>query len=522
MALELRDCRFTGPALPEPYVQAELEAELNKRKLLPKTTGAEGKELQRSWDVYRRVLRELAYRGGSVRVRNKVLEPLTERLGYDRIAKSDDVQTREGLESGGHHLLNGEAKLRTWATDLDIDLDAPAKRGAAYRYSHIRVAQRVLLTAGERVGVITNGVELRVLISDPARPDSQIEIPIDPGWKRSREVPDSYRLLIALCSPAGLTALPEIIDKARLQQTKVTKELRVQARQAVERFVQELLDNPDNQTVLAEYPDRQELARQLWREGLIVVYRLLFVLKLESTDDPARSFSFASTSLWRNTFSPTVALAPRVRNVLDHGAVTGRFLEDGLQVLFRMFTEGLQCTELNVKPLGGALFGESATPIVSKLHWGERAVAYLLDRLLWTPRRRGGEGRERVHYGPLDVEDLGRVYEALLELEPGITTEPMCRLRRQKLEVVVPVAQGGKYRQTSEPVTRATGASSVGDSAEDQDDSVDEDETPRRGKKTKVEWIEEIPPDRFYLRVGLGRKSTGSYYTPHSFVRFLV
>ncbi len=30
------------------------------------------------------------------------------------------------------------------------------------------------------------------------------------------------------------------------------------------------------------------------------------------------------------------------------------------------------------------------------------------------------------------------------------------------------------------------------------------------------------PPGRFYLRVGLGRKASGSYYTPHSFVRFLV
>ena len=519
MALELRDCRFTGPALPDPYVQAELEAGLNKHKLLPKTTGAEGKELRNSWDIYRRILRALVYRGGSVRVRNKVLEPLVERLRYDRIAKTDDVQTREGLEAGGYLLLNGEARLRVWSADLDIDLDAPAKRGAAYRYSHVRVAQRVLLAAGERVGLITNGVELRVLISDPARPDSQIEIPIDPGWKRSREVPDSYRLLIALCSPEGLKALPEIIDKARLQQTKVTKELRVQARQAVERFVQEILDDRENQTTLAECSDRQQLAKQLWREGLVLVYRLLFILKLESTDDPARSFSFASTSLWRNTFSPTVALAPRVRSVLDHGAVTGRFLEDGLRALFRMFTEGLQCTELNVKPLGGALFGEQSTPILSKLHWGERAVAFLLDRLLWTPRKRGGEGRERVHYGPLDVEDLGRVYEALLELEPGITTEPMCRLRRQKLEVVVPVAQGERYRSQSEPAAQAASQSA---NTEEENDTAEENEAPRRGKKTKVEWIEEIPAGRFYLRVCLGRKSTGSYYTPHSFVRFLV
>src|SRR5271166_3792496 len=46
--------------------------------------------------------------------------------------------------------------------------------------------------------------------------------------------------------------------------------------------------------------------------------------------------------------------------------------------------------------------------------------------------------------------------------------------------------------------------------------------TKSRRKKTKVLWIEEIPPHRFYLRVGLGMKASGSYYTPHSFVRFLV
>ena len=146
------------------------------------------------------------------------------------------------------------------------------------------------------------------------------------------------------------------------------------------------------------------------------------------------------------------------------------------------------------------------------------AYAWLLDRLLWTPKKRGSETRERVHYGSLDVEDLGRVYEALLELEPGISSEPMCRLRRQKLEVVVPVAQGLKYRPARPIETDMADESETDDEPETEED----EETTGSGKKTKVEWIEEIPPNRFYLRVGLGRKSSGSYYTPHSFVRFLV
>ena len=147
-------------------------------------------------------------------------------------------------------------------------------------------------------------------------------------------------------------------------------------------------------------------------------------------------------------------------------------------------------------------------------------MARLLDALLWTP----GEGvtmRERVHYGALDVEDLGRVYESLLELEPGISSEPMCRLRRAKLEVVVPVAQGNTYR--SNPVQ----ASDPEESGEDEEEGDEDEPAPTRGRaasgsKTKVEFIEEIAADRFFLRVGLGRKASGSYYTPHPFVRFLV
>ncbi len=516
MPFDLTDCTFQGPALPEPFVKFELEKELNKLKLLAKTTGTAGKELRSEWEAYRRKLRALAASGGGLRVRNHVIEPLLPFLGYDRLEDTENVRTREDSESGGCLLASadGGSKLRVWTTSFDEDLYAPSKRGRAYRFSHLRVAQRVLLATGERVGLLTNGVHLLLLVSDPARPDSTVTIPLDTGWKRSREIPDSFRLIVALASPEGVKALPDIVEKARLQQARVTKELRVQARQAVERFLQEILDHPANREWFEAQTDREALAKELWREGLIVVYRLLFILKLEAGEDLARSFTFASTSLWRKTFSPSTALARYARKILEDGAETGSLLESGFRNLFRMFEQGLECTELNVKPLGGALFGEHTTPILADRVWGERSVAWLLDRLLWTPKRRGADTRERVHYGPLDVEDLGRVYEALLELEPGITSEPMCRLRRQKLEVVVPVAQGERYR----PAKVVSGDDDTGLEADD----ADEDDEPKRGKKTKVEWIGEIPPDRFYLRVGLGRKASGSYYTPHSFVRFLV
>jgi hypothetical protein len=494
MPLHLDDCSFHGSALPEPFVKLELEAHLTKAGLWPKTAGVAGKAFERDWDVYRRKLNKLVAQGGPARVINHVFAPLLDTLGYARIERQEEVKTREALEDGGW-LLQGPdgSSLRVWAVDLGTDLDAPTRRGHAYRFSPQRVAERVLDVSDQRVGLLTDGEELRIVLHDPARPGSHITIRLDRsgGWRGAVSVPDSYRLLLALASPAGVRAMPELVNKARLHQTQVTDTLRDQARQAVQDFVQELLDHPANAARLAGLTaDAKALADQLWRESLILVYRLLFVLTLEAAPDPARVFSFASTSLWRNTYSPNTALARHARAVLDQGAETGNLLEGGLRTLFRMFANGLTSRELTVSALGGMLFGAQAMDLLDRLSWGERAVARLLDRLLWTPGTKKSE-RRRVHYGSLDVEDLGRVYEALLELEPGVTTAPMSRLRRSDLEVVVPAEQAAPYRAGQR-------------------------------RQSSVEFIEDIPAGRFYLRTGLGRKTTGSYYTPHPFVRFLV
>jgi len=515
MTLDLRDCTFAGPAMPEPFVKYRLENLLAKKKLLDKPAGESGKRLQESWTPLWRKLRALGEQGGEQRVLHHVLEPLVERLGWAACAPAEDVPTREGSEDGGYLLTADGAVLRAWVFPVATDLDAPNKRGRAYRFSPGLVAQRVLLAKGERVGLLTDGLELRVLLSDPSGRDSHIAIRLDRscGWRGFRDVPDSFRLLRSLCQPASLPVLPELLDEARLSQSTVTRKLREQARRAVERFIQGLIDDPANRDAVARWPDRQAMAATLWHEGLVFVYRLLFILKLESASDPARAFSFAATSHWRNAYSPATALADVVVRIRDKGAETGGFLAHSLHALFRLFSEGLHSNELHVSPLGGMLFGAQATPVVDGLHWSEQACAELLDALLWTPAEKRGRteaGRERVHYGALDVEDLGRVYESLLELEPGITSEPMCRLRRAKLEVVVSLAQGRPYRNTAA-------------SADYDDDASDDDEDEGEGKgKTKVEFIEEIPKDRFYLRVGLGRKASGSYYTPHPFVRFLV
>ena len=83
----------------------------------------------------------------------------------------------------------------------------------------------------------------------------------------------------------------------------------------------------------------------------------------------------------------------------------------------------------------------------------------------------------------------------------ALRRRPMMRLRRAKLEVVVPADRARRYHVTIDAAPTTTMRS---------------DRQQRRSQAGHRRRA------RFYLRVGLGRKATGSYYTPHEFVRFLV
>jgi hypothetical protein len=447
MRLDLDDCTLTGSALTEPFLREGLARVVDLRH-----------GFQADWDVFRGSLRA----GGAHRVHQHVTTGLASAFGYSRPLRQHAVTTREGQEDGGWSLqaVNGGC-LRAWSISSDVDLDAPERSVRAYRSSPTRVAQRVLLAGNERIGLLTNGDVLRLLFCDPSRSDSHLSVDIR-SWQHAPLPPDSFRVLKALSSADGLPRLPVVLEAARLHQARVTTELRRQAREAIVGFINALPDRTGLDPIV------------LWREGLVLVYRLLFILKLESPAEPGLGFSFASARLWREALSPNRALGPLVRRHLDLGHDTGRMLESGLRQLFAIFRDGVRCSELHIVALGGALFGNDTTPLLDRLDWGDHAVAILLDRLIWIMSARGE--RARVHYGSLDVEDLGSIYEGLLEQEPGIATEPLLRVRHGKMDAVVPA----KNQPT------------------------------------------DIQSGQFYLRTGMGRKSSGSFYTPQEFVRFLV
>jgi hypothetical protein len=396
---------------------------------------------------------------------------IADALGYRGVRRMEPVRTYEGPEDAGWLMHAGAAtSLRLWMLPRGTDPETGA-RGSA-----LRTAQRVLAAAKEAIGLIANGESVRLLLCEPSRTGSVVSFAVG-AWREETLAPDASRILLALAGADRLAALPEVLRAAALHQVRITAALRRQARDAILGFINAL-------------PTRDGLdPAVLWREALLLVYRLLFVLKLESASGESASSesafggcSFAATLLWRNALSPSQALGMLVRRHLDHGAETGRMLQDGLRMVFAVCRDGLLCNELAIAPLGGGLFAAGTTPLLDSLDWGERAVALLLDRLIWITDASGQ--RARVHYASLDVEELGSIYEALLEQEPGLATAPMWRRRHGRVETAV--------------AADAVAPDGVRGGAPD------------------------IMPGTFFLRAGAGRKSSGAYYTPHDFVHFLV
>jgi hypothetical protein len=233
-------------------------------------------------------------------------------------------------------------------------------------------------------------------------------------------------------------------------------------RHGVEAFLQAVLDHPANAARWRRLAPAgwEALPGDLWREGLLLVYRLLFTRRAGASG----ALPCAVARWWREYDSPG--------HVLAGG---GAPLEQRLREL---------CADLEAGfPDGARLFQWSQTPLLEACTWGDNGCARLLDGLL---------------PNGTCTADLGTVHESLLDLEPGLATRPMLRLRRGRLEVVLPAD-----RSTERPA--GTGGS-------------------RRRRVVLVEEITPRPgsPGQFYLRPGLGRKTSGSYYTPPELARLLV
>ena len=149
-------------------------------------------------------------------------------------------------------------------------------------------------------------------------------------------------------------------------------------------------------------------------EALTLIYRVLFLLFAESRDLVPR---------FHRTYGPAYSLTSICREAARNAAVTDG-LWDGLAAITRLSRAGCETPDLVVRAFNGRLFARRAAPslempgparhasIVSRRR--DRALATALTAL---GTRVGATPRETISYADLGVEQLGAVYEHVLDLD---------------------------------------------------------------------------------------------------------
>ena len=159
---------------------------------------------------------------------------------------------------------------------------------------------------------------------------------------------------------------------------------------------------------LAEHTQREPA--ELRGPALILLYRLLFVLYAEDRGllpvNDSRYEDYGLRKPVRDDIARRMAegsaLSARATNYYDH-----------LMTLSQLIDQG--DVAIGLPPYNGGLFNDAAAPLLANVRLSDAAIAPIIHDLSHTATP---EGRRFVNYRDMSVQQLGSIYERLLEREP--------------------------------------------------------------------------------------------------------
>jgi hypothetical protein len=377
--------------------------------------------LQAAWANFQSAREKLAATDtGTSLTRERWLLPLFQLLDYGRL------QAAKAEEIGGKSYAISHAWQQTpiHLVGCNVDLDRRTQTAAGgMRSSPHSVLQELLNRNDQHLwGIVSNGLRLR-LLRDNISLTRQAYVEFDLEAMMAGEAYPDFVLLWLLLHQSRFEAerpdqcqLEKWSQAARTEGVRVLDGLRDGVQRSIEHLGQGFLAHPSN-AALRENLRSGELDKQdYYRQILRLVYRLLFLfvaddrdLLLPPTADPV------AQKRYRNFYATT-----RLRHLATTRAGSRHHdLYCGLKLVMEKLS-GDGCTELALPALGSFLFSPRALPDlnacdISNLHFLEAIRSLAVTQT--------GQSRRVVDYKNLGAEELGSVYESLLELHPDLNPE---------------------------------------------------------------------------------------------------
>lgn len=429
-------------------------------------------------------------------------------------------------------------------------LEKPYRSKDVWAASPATRMQELLAQSQVPLGLITNGEDWTLVHrATDTTGFASFSVPI---WL---EEPLTLRAFRALLGPERFiensdeTLLKMLADSAEDHQ-EVTDQLGYQVRHAVEMLVQAVDESDRNRggELLANVAPTQ-----LYEGALTLMMRLVFLLCAEE-----RAMFPLDEEVYARNYAVSTLMAS-LRESADFGGeeILERRYDAWSRLLatFRSIWGGVEHEAMRLPAYGGGLLDpqrfpwmDSSAPGVSPLPIHNRTVLHLLEALQILRVKLPGGGppeTRRLSFRALDIEQIGHVYEGLLDHTAVRATEPMLGLngtkdREPEIPLATLEAKEAKGRKEllaflkeetgrTEKALQTALDNPVTDmgrllAACDGDTALLERLRPFASlvRRDNFDRYLVIPAGRFFVTEGTARRSTGTHYTPRSLTEPIV
>lgn len=353
---------------------------------------------------------------GTTLTRERWLLPLFQELGYGRL----QVQTAREFGGKSYALSHAYGNVPIHLVGRKIDLDTRTRgiAGAATGSPHSLLQEFLNRSEESLWGIVSNGLRLRVLRDNLAL-TRQTYLEFDLRSMMEGEAYSDFVLLYLILHQSRVES--ERPDESILEQwskeaastgTRVLEGLSHGVERAIEALGQGFLEHAANEPLRQALRNGELSGQDYYRQLLRLVYRLLFLFVAEDRDalHPPGTLEQARERYFHYSTKRLRQIADELRG----GRHTDAF--EALKIVFRRLGDRGE-PALGIPALGSFLFADSATQhlIASSL-----SNAYLYRAIRALAYAEVDRTRRPVDYKNLGSEELGSVYESLLELHPDI------------------------------------------------------------------------------------------------------
>jgi hypothetical protein len=352
----------------------------------------------------------------------------------------------------------GRPRLLIQTYSPEQNLDRPVA-GRHWKASPGTRMMELLHSTDVRLGLVTNG-EHWMLVDAPRGETTGFASWYAHLWLEEQLTQRAFRSLLGVRRFFGVAddeTLEAMLAESATNQQEVTDQLGLQVRHAVEVLIQSLdrADQDHGRELLADVPETV-----LYEAALTVMMRLVFLFCAEE-----RELLLLGDPLYDQHYAVSTLVAQLQEAADQHGEeVLERRLDAWVRLLatFRAIYGGVQHERMKLPAYSGNLFDPDRFPFLEGRKPGtswrdtptdplpvdNRTVLHLLRSLQYLELQ--GEAR-RLSFRALDIEQIGHVYEGLLDHTAKRAAEPMLGLVGAKgKDPEVPLAELERLRAKGE------------------------------------------------------------------------